>query len=49
MTDWRRPDRLLGCIIYDGKFYEGSCESTNVPYSYEFGIDLVNCNMESLL
>lgn len=41
-TYW--PDRLLGCIIYDGKFYEGSCESID---SYDYDIDLVNCNMES--
>lgn len=40
------PDRLLGCIVYDGKLYEGYCNQAD---DYNFLIDLVNCKMESLL
>lgn len=40
------PDRLLGNIIYDGKFYAGTCEQMD---DYNFNIDLVNCKMESLV
>lgn len=40
------PDRLLGNIIYDGKFYAGNCEQME---DYHFNIDLVNCDLQSLL
>lgn len=40
------PDRLLGNVVYDGKFYAGQCEQID---SFDYKIDLVNFNMESQL
>lgn len=39
------PDRLVGYVVYDGKFYTGSCESID---DFRYNVDLVDCNLESV-
>jgi hypothetical protein len=40
------PDRLLSNIVYDGKFYWMQCEGVD---SFDFNVDLVDCDLQSLL
>lgn len=40
------PDRLVGNLIYDGKFYAGDCESVD---SFDWNCDLVDSDLNSLL
>ena len=40
------PDRLLSNIVYDGKFYQLECEEID---SFDFNVDLVDCDLQSLL
>ena len=40
------PDRLVGCLIYNGIFYAGECEGVD---SFEWNCDLVDSDLNSLL
>ena len=40
------PDRLVGNIVYKGKFYAGECEGVD---SFEWNCDLVDSDLNSLL
>jgi len=40
------PDRLLGSVVYDGWFNAGECEQID---SFDYSVDLVDCNLHSLL
>ena len=40
------PDRLLSNIVYDGKFYWMQCGGVD---SFDFNVDLVDCDLQSLL
>ena len=39
------PDRLVGNVVYDGKFYTGECEQVD---SFDYHVDLVDCNLKSV-
>lgn len=39
------PDRLVGYVVYDGKFYTGDCENID---GFDYNVDLVDCNLESV-
>lgn len=39
------PDRLVGNVVYNGKFYTGECEQVN---SFDYHVDLVDCNLKSV-
>ena len=40
------PDRLVGNLVYDGKFYAGECEQVD---SFDWNCDLVDSDLNSLL
>ena len=39
------PDRLVGNVVYDGKFYTGECEQID---SFDYHVDLVDCSLKSV-
>ena len=39
------PDRLVGNVVYDGKFHTGECEQVD---SFDYHVDLVDCNLNSV-